>query len=189
MVDLTTAIEMNVRAIKDTKLEACKRMGGPTDLSPMMAWVTDDNSMNVALVDVKGTAVEYMPPVLSLVAQQMPKFVIFIAESLAKQCADRDEVDELLATHQPGGFAKEVAERGPLSGITELIAFNGLDTHTGEQVQGYVSFTYDDFGQPVFSEPHITNVPDEYKDHANVTMIFSQFHRFMESMREQNQAE
>ena len=47
-------------------------------------------------------------------------------------------------------------------------------------------FTYDDFGQPVFSDTEVVTVPEEYINDANVTMIFGQFYRFMQLMREQN---
>jgi hypothetical protein len=185
-VSIAEIVRDHVEVAKLTKADACQRNGGPSDLSPMMIWVDGDDKTNVALVDAKGSTMEYMPKVLSLVAQQLPKYIIFVAESLAREATSREEVDSLLEDHKPGDFSRQHNELGPLSNLKELLAFNGIDLSTGEQAQGVAMFTYDDFGQPVFSDTEVVTVPEEHINDANVTMIFGQFYRFMQLMREQN---
>jgi hypothetical protein len=105
-----------------------------------------------------------------------------MAESLAR-AIDKSEVDRFLSTHVPGNLQKEHKSRGPLSGIKELIAFNGLDTDTGEQVHGFMEFTYDDFGIPVFSKPRIEMVSEDQIDKANMTFLFHEFYKIIKKMR------
>lgn len=178
-MNLAEVIQDHMSITKMTKVDACERNNGPTDLSPMVVWVDSEGKTNVAVVEVKGNTLEYMPKVLSFMAEQNPRVLVFIAESLAKSVGSEAELEKFLADHEPGELRRQYEARGPLSGVRELIAFNGIDMATGEQVQGLVHFTYDDHGIPVFSETEVSEIPRENIDKANMTWLFDTFYEFM----------
>lgn len=180
---LTELVLDHIEITKQTKQEACRHNEGPSDLTPMVIWVNSKDETNLAIVDVQGRTVEYMPKTLSMVALQDPKVVIWISESLSMAIGNEKSFDEFKETHKSGDLAALYAERGPLSGVEEIIAFNALDTDTGEQVQGLTRFHYDDSGMPVFGETSVFVVEEKYVDEANVTMIFKQFYQFMVEIR------
>lgn len=182
-MNLADTIRDHINITKETKLDACRRSGGPADLNPMVVWIDEEDKTSIAVVETKGNTTEYMPKILGLLAQQSPKAVIFMAESLAKSCASPEEFDEFMKSHQPGDLRKLYESRGPLSGVTELIAFNGIDLTTGKQMQGVTTFTYDDQGLPVFGETEVNEIPVEHIDKANVSWIFGEFYEFMKSMK------
>lgn len=182
-MNISELVADHVEVLKHTKIDGCRRNKGPMDLQPMMVWVDSDDDTNIAILETKGEGVlDYVPQTLGLVAQQNPKFIIFMAESWAR-AIDKSEVDEFLGSHKPGDLQKLHDSRGPLSNVKQLIAFNGLDTDSGEQVHGFVEFTYDDFGIPVFAEPRIAVVPDDQIDNANMTYLFGEFYKFMTKVR------
>lgn len=173
----------HIEITKQTKVESCRHNKGPSDLLPMIIWVNSKDETNLAIVDVKGQTLDYMPKALSMVSQQDPKVVIWISESLCMAVDTSKSFDDFKETHKSGDLAKLYASRGPLSGVEELIAFNGLDTTTGEQVQGMSKFHYDDSGMPVFGETKVFPIEAKYLNEANVTMIFGQFYQFMVGLR------
>lgn len=186
-MNLAEVIRDHMSITKSTKADACKRNNGPTDLVPMIVWIDEDDQTNVAVVEVKGNTMEYMPKVLAFMAQQNPKAVVFIAESLAKTVDSPEDLEKYLAGHKPGDLRKQYEARGPLSGIQELIAFNGIDMVTGRQAQGVVKFSYDDQGMPVFDETEVNEVPENHVDKANMTWLFDKFYGFMKAQQaEQN---
>lgn len=186
-MNLAEVIQDHMSITKSTKADACKRNNGPTDLSPMVVWIDNEDRTNVAIVEVKGNTMEYMPRVLGFMVQQNPKAVVFISESLAKSVDSVEDLDKFLAEHKPGDLSQQYQARGPLSGIQELIAFNGIDMSTGSQMQGIVRFTYDDHGMPVFGDTEVSEIPREHVDSANMSWVFNMFYEFMLSQRaEQN---
>lgn len=180
---LTEFIGVHMDITKSTKADACKRNNGPTDLTPMIVWLDQEEKMNVAVVEVKGNTLDFMPRVLAFMTQQNPKLVLFIAESLAKTADSPMEINEFLSTHKPGDLAKQYKSMGPLSGVEEIIAFNGIDMSTGSQAQGMILLSYDDWGQPIFSDPQVIEVPEEYIDAANMTWLFDNFYKFMKAQQ------
>lgn len=186
-MNLAEIIRCHVDITKATKTDACERNGGPADLNPMMVWIDEEDKTSVAIVEAKGNTLDYMPKVLGLVARQSPKVVIFISESLAKSCESPEEFEAYMQDHKPGDLKKKYEELGPLSGIQELIAFNGIDLATGKQMQGITTFAYDDKGIPVFGDTEVDEIPDDHIDRANISWVFAQFYEFMRSMKaEQN---
>jgi len=175
---LTELVLDHIEITKQTKEQSCRHNGGPADLSPMLLWVDELDKTSLAIVDAKGTVRDYMPKALELIAKQNPKIVIFICESLGMKLDSVDEMKKFGETHKSGDLEKLFARRGPLSGVEELIAFNALDTSTGEQVQGMAKFHYDDFGLPVFGETTVHTVEDKYLDESNVTSLFKQFYLY-----------
>jgi len=168
----------HIEITKQTKEQSCRHNGGPADLSPMLLWVDELDKTSLAIVDADGKMSDYMPQALGLIAKQNPKVVIFICESFGMQLDSIDEMKKFGKTHKSGDLEKLFAKRGPLSGVEELIAFNALDTSTGEQVQAYIKFRYDDFGLPVFGETMVRPIEDKYLDESNVTSIFKQFYLY-----------
>ena len=183
-MNISEFVAEHIEVLKHTKIDGCRRNNGPMDLQPMMVWLNEHDDTNIAILETKGeNTLDYVPQTFGLLTQQNPKFVIFMAESLAR-VLDKSEVDQFLGAHIPGDLQKEHKSRGPLSGIKELIAFNGLDTDTGEQVHGFMEFAYDDFGIPVFSEPRIDVVSEDQIDKANMTFLFREFYKIITKMRE-----
>lgn len=180
---LTELILDHIELTKLTKEESCRHNGGPSDLMPMMIWVDTLGKTGLACIEHKGNTMDYMPKALNLVAQQDPEFVLFVAESLAMKVDGMEALEEFKKTHKSGDLAKMHAKRGPLSGIEELIAFNGLNTNTGEQVQGFVKFHYNDIGVPIFGETTVQSIDEKYIDESNVTSVFNQFYKFMVSRK------
>lgn len=162
-----------------TKKAACDNAGGPTDLSPMMIWQNEANEVSLMLVDAKGTTTDYMPKALNLVAQQSMKFLCFVSESFGISLGSTEELDKFMETNRPGSLRAKFSDTGPLSGVNELISLNCINIESGEQAQAIVKFTYDDRGQPVFDEMSADFIPEQHIDKANVSMMFSQFHKFM----------
>jgi hypothetical protein len=148
----------------------------------MLVWVNGSDETSLAIIDVMGSVLESVPQALSLVAAQNPKVVMFICESYGMKL-DKTEFEEFRDSHQSGDLSKIYAERGPLSGVDELIAFNALDTSTGEQVQGYTRFHYNDLGLPVFGETEVQSLDNKHLDKANVTRLFKQFYNFIQIKR------
>lgn len=175
---LTELVLEHIEITKQTKEASCKHNGGPSDLSPMLLWVDKSDNTSLAIVNAEGSVRDYMPQALELISKQDPKFVIFICESLGMKVDSIDELKNFEKTHKSGDLAKLFAKRGPLSGVEEIIAFNALDTNTGEQVQGLAKFHYDDFGLPVFGETTVQTIEDKYLDESNVTALLKQFHLY-----------
>jgi hypothetical protein len=144
----------------------------------MLIWVDALDKTNLAIVDAKGAVSEYMPQALELISNQNPKIVIFICESLGKKIDSGDDIEKFKKTHKSGDLEKQFTRRGPLSGIEELIALSALDVSTGEQVQGFTKFHYDDFGLPVFGETVVSPIEEKYFDESNMTTLFKQFHLY-----------
>lgn len=176
---LTELVLAHIEITQKTKEESCRHNGGPSDLSPMLLWVDSSDETSLAIVEAKGSVLEYMPQALELISQQNPKVVMFICESYGKKL-DKTEYKKFVNSHKSGDLSKIYADRGPLSGIDELIAFNALDTNTGEQVQGITKFHYDDLGLPIFGETTVQSIEEKYLDEANVTMLFKQFYTYIQ---------
>lgn len=176
---LTELVLEHIDLTKKTKEESCRHNGGPSDLSPMLLWVNSLDETSLAILEIKGGVLESMPPALNWVAEQNPKAIMFICESYGKKF-NKTEFEEFRDGHKAGDLSKIYAERGPLSGVDELIAFNALDTNTGEQVQGYTRFHYDDLGLPIFGETSVQSLDAKYLDDANVTMMFKQFYTYIQ---------
>ena len=186
MTTLTEFVEAHLAVTKITKAHSCETAGGPSDLSPMMIWLDADDKTNLALVDMKGNLLDYMPKVLSLVAKQNPKYIIYVVEGFSKSVSNEAELEEFTKTHKPGDLAKLHKELGPLAGLEEIIALHALDTESGEQVQGIARYTYNDKGQPVFANSYVQELPSDLFDRANMSIIFDSFHKFMVSHRGMN---
>ena len=182
---LTELVLEHIEMTQRTKEASCEHNGGPSDLLPMLVWVNGLDETSVAIIEVKNSVLESMPQVLSLLVKQNPKVVMFICESYAVKL-DKTELQEFQDTHKSGDLAKIYAEHGPLSGVDELIAFNALDTDTGEQVQGYTRFHYNDIGLPVFGETEVHSLEHGQLDQANTTMIFNQFYKYIQIKRAEN---
>lgn len=182
-MNLDEIIRDHIEITKATKFDACERNGGPSDLNPMVIWIDEEEKTSIAVVEAKGNTTEYMPKVLGLLAKQSPKVIIFMAESLAKSCASQEEFEVFMKQHKPGDLKKLHNSRGPLSGVVELIAFNGIDLATGKQMQGVATFTYDDKGLPVFGSTEISEIPAEHIDKANMSWMFGEFYEFMKSLK------
>jgi hypothetical protein len=181
MTNLADTLRRHVEIMKMTKIDACRRNNGPADLVPMCVWVDGEDQTNIAIVDAKGHTSDFMPKLLSLLAKQSPKIIVFMSESLAKQVGSAKELDEFLATSKPGDLRKLYDAHGPLSGLQELIAFSALSVVTGEQMQAIAKFTYDDSGLPVFSETEMMEIPRADTDKANISWLFDKFYEFMKS--------
>ena len=178
MRDLVDVVREHMDITMSTKIDACQRNNGPTDLMPMMIWISADDTTNLAIVDGKVHAADYMPKALSLIYKQSPKVIIFMSESLGKALTSETELDQFVNSHQPGDLEKLHTKYGPLSGIQELIAFNAIDMTNGSQVQGILTFAYDDKGIPVFNEPDIQEIPTSLIERANISSIFNAFYKF-----------
>lgn len=186
MDTLTEFVSAHLEITKITKAQSCETAGGPSDLAPMMIWLDADDKTNLALVDVKGNLLDFMPKILTLVAKQNPKYVVYVVEGLAKSVESEADLEKFAEQHKPGDLSRQYAKLGPLAGLTELIALHALDTESGEQVQGIARYTYDDKGQPVFVESDVQTVPRKHIDKANMSIVFDSFHKFMVSLRGMN---
>lgn len=173
----------HVSATKATKVDACRRNGGPADLLPMLIWVGWDNKSSIALMEAKGSTMDYLPKMLSLVAQQDPQILIYMAESFAKTVGSEAELTKFEMTHAHGDLRRLHERLGPLSGVVELIAFSGIDLATGEQMQAICRFGYDDQGIPKFDETDFRAVERSNIGRASVTLIFDAFYEFMKKTR------
>lgn len=177
-MNLIDVVREHLDITMSTKIDACQRNNGPTDLMPMMIWISADDTTNLAIVDAKVNTTDYMPKALSLIHKQSPKVIIFMSESLGKAITSETELDKFVKSHKPGDLEKLHTKYGPLSGLQELIAFNAIDMATGSQVQAILTFAYDDKGIPVFNEPDIQEIPTSLIERANISSIFNAFYKF-----------
>ena len=178
-MNLSELVRTHLEITMSTKVDACERNGGPTDLQPMMIWIDSDDKTSVAIVDSKTNTMDYMPKALSFVHKQNPKMIMFMSESLGKSIDSLDELANLEKSHKHGDLKKMYDRRGPLSGVREMITMSAIDMNSGKQVQAVLGFSYDDKGIPAFHEPNIHEVPEEFIDRANVSSMLNAFYLFM----------
>jgi len=182
-MDLEQQMRTHVAITQATKADACRRNGGPADLSPMLIWVGQDDKQSIAVIEAKDNTMGHLAAALGLVAKQDPRIVIFMSEGYATTVESQEQLDEFARTHKRGDLEKLHSELGPLSGVTELIAFNGIDVKTGRQMQAVSRFGYDDKGQPRFEDVEVREVPPEIFEKANVTFVFDAFYDFMKKVK------
>jgi hypothetical protein len=80
--------------------------------------------------------------------------LFFVAEGYMKKFGNED-ADTELANHSRGDLAKDFSEN-PFSSVREGIVVTGVDWDASVITVANVTYTYDDFGVPVYDEPQFS---------------------------------
>lgn len=176
---MTTLLETEIKQVMsnfiDLKIKTCQKNNGPQDLAPMYHVVLENDDILAALAPLDKHPVEALMETLPLVLfNNNPKYTMFMTEGYMRNTASLETAKD----HVRGDLEKEF-KANPATDVKETINVHGMDRE-GTQVMGVVTFTYNDFGQPIFDEPMFAEVKDEMME-ANVPQVFALSYQYVKS--------
>lgn len=153
MTTLDQMSEEVVRLALKLKATRCEEEGGPEDVMPQLDVRGNNGKVGVAIVDDG----DLIPFAIVQVAEQIDpsglRFVAFISDSYVKKFSERPDY---LRENQ----LRDEFDEGNME-VSEAIVVCVLDVHADVTKTVVTSYTYNEVGQPKFSDTPI-NGDDEY---------------------------
>lgn len=166
-MNLIEEVKIAMQTFIKMKESMCQANNGPYDLAPMLHIKYQHlNSYCGVLMAGCGHPVDAIPVVWQKVLENgMPEFVMILTEGYATKSKEFPE-------NYQRGQMEEDFKNNPDSEVVEILNVHAIDIKTGDQANAFVSFKYDDHGQPEFDEPAYAPCEGEALN-ANVPMIFA----------------
>lgn len=148
MKPLIEEVKIAMETFIKMKAAMCQAHNGPYDLAPMLhIKYVHLNSYCGILMSGCGHPVDAIPSVWKKVLDNgMPEFVMIMTEGYATKSK------EIPQNYRRGEMEKDF-KNNPGSEVVEILNIHGIDMKTGNQANAFVSFKYNDHGQPEFDEP------------------------------------
>lgn len=166
-MELIKEVKIALEAFMKMKASICQNNNGPIDLVPMLHLKYQHlKSYCGVLMNGCGSPVDSIPGAWGKVLENgYPEFVMLMTEGYATKSKEIPE------NYRKGQMEKDF-KNNPESEVVEILNVHAIDVKTGEQASGFVSFKYNDNGQPDFEEPLYNSCEGEALT-ANVPTIFA----------------
>lgn len=147
------------------KESMCKTNNGPHDLAPMLHYKYSHLNAYCGVLLAGGHPIQTIPKAWEhIIRDGIPEFVMIMTEAYASK--------EMPVENYLRGEMEKDFKNNPDSKVVEIINVHAIDMKTGNQLDGFVSFKYDDYGQPVFDTPTYADCEGESLN-ANMPMMFA----------------
>lgn len=166
-MELTKEIKIAMETFIKMKASICQNNNGPFDMAPMLH-LKYQHLKSYCGVVMTGCSnpVDAIPGAWGKVLENgYPEFVMIMTEAYATKSKEMPE-------NYVKGQMEEDFKNNPESEVVEILNVHAIDINTGNQATGFVSFKYNDNGQPEFDQP-LYNACEGEALKANVPTIFA----------------
>jgi hypothetical protein len=163
---LNEEIRIAMETFMKMKASMCQVHKGPYDLAPMLHLKYQHlNGYCGVLLAGEGHPMNLIPSAWEKIVENgIPEFVIAMIEGYASKNENPQNYRR--------GQMEEDFKNNPDSTVVEVLNIQAIDIKTGNQISGFVSFKYNDKGQPEFEIPEYSPCEGESLN-ANIPRIFS----------------